>query len=393
MSQPLSTISDDVTNLGSKIFSSSNALLESTRNSNAHGITEEVVIYKWPVGFAQSNRLKLLTLFTACGKSTDLSHSKWQTWVLSFCVLCFSELEIPIRGAGNREIVFKPLPPTVLSTGLALFEAMGEAEEEDDSALVSARSNLVFPDKFPSIEATSDFLHTDLLLCETIPAIYGYNSLLLFMAGKRMNELNQRAVSEARPDAIIRTYRAEGAAYILTGAGKIDPRNYPWINLCWTKSQAAKKAIFTEVAAFAKSATQAQAVTYTTVKMLEFVGMQPAYYIHKFLIAVPWCSNISVVRPAINKYQESLREVARAPAYLQPYYKVIYGESTKAFHRQALLPLTACAIAYERIINPTLANYTLGEGADAAVNSFDAEARQKGFSTQMARNTDAEDDE
>lgn len=387
------TISEEVTSLGSKIFSSSNALLESTRKSNVHGIVEEIIVYKWPANVSNDSRLKLLTLFTVCGKSSDISHSKWQSWVISFSTLCFSELELKIKAEGSREIVFKTLANDTIQTGLALFSAMSNAEDEEDAALAASRKAFVLPERFPDVDPTSEFFHTDLLFCETIPAIYGFNSLLLFMAGKKMNDINSRAVAEARPTAIINTYKAEAAAYILTGDGKIDPKNYVWVNLCWTKSQAAKKAIFTEVAAFAKSATQAQAVTYTTAKLLEFVGMQPAFYIHKFLISNPWCSNISIVRPAIAKYHDSLKEIARVPAYLQPYYKVIYGESTKAFHRQALLPLTACAIAYDRITNPTLANYALGEGADSAVNAFDAEARQKGFTTQLGGKQDQDDEE
>lgn len=380
------SLNPEISTLGTTIFSSSNALLESTRKSNAHGLIEDIIIYKWPTGVSTDNKLKLLSLFTTFGRSESESHSKWQTWVLSFSVLCFEEFETKIRQEGNREMTFKSLPMETVTSGVTLFDMMADFDEDDDEYMDKYRSacnTFHQPPKFPEVDPTPEYFQPDIALCSTIPALYGYNSLLLFMAGKKMTDLNQRAMTDARPDAIIRTYKVEGGSYILKGDGKIDPKNYQWINLCWTKSQAAKKAIFTEAAAFAKPSSTAQEVTYTTVKMVEFVGMQPAFYIHKFLLAVPWCHEISIVRPAINKYHESLREIARQPSYLQPYYKMIYGESTKAFHRQALLPLTACAIAYERTINPTLANYTMGEGADAAVMAFDTEAKQKGHATQF----------
>jgi hypothetical protein len=120
---------------------------------------------------------------------------------------------------------------------------------------------------------------------------------------------------------------------------------------------------------------------YTMAKMIEFAGMQQATFIHEFLQAMPQSVNYSCIRPSFNAYTISLREVAETPSYLQPFFKVIHGERTRAFHRNSILTLSACATAYKKYTTPSMKNFNLGEGATQAVNMYDAEAVRRGHST------------
>jgi hypothetical protein len=153
------------------------------------------------------------------------------------------------------------------------------------------------------------------------------------------------------------------------------------IHQAWITYADARKAILTKFAAFSSEPSLPQRVVYTVFKMIEYSGMQSAYFISHFLQAMPLCATYSCVRPALQAYISSVREVAAAPAHLQPYYKVIHGDSTRAFHRNTIFVLAACAIAYEKYTSSSMANFSLGEETTAAVNLFDAEAVRHGHHT------------
>lgn len=371
-----------IATLSHQIFGPSSRANDGRVISAAEGIIEKLRVYTWPKGINDQDRLAFLAFFTAHGRSTDESPSSWATWVLTYTVLCFPEFQESITRANGREYVFEALPKSYVTSILALNHAALDFSESQPEEYERHYYDIKPPPGLPNLVRDQTSYPPELAACSTVPSIYGYCSLLVFLAGKQINEKNSITITEKRPKNLIDSYKIdEYASFILVGDGKMGDEAHRFINQVWITYFHARASIISEVAAFASGATLPQRVVYTITKLLEYSGMQPASFIHKFLQARPETAQFSCTRPSLNAFISSVREVAAAPGYLQPYYKLIHGEGTRAFHRNSLLVLSSCAIALEKTTSPSMRNFSLGEGATAAVNMFDAEAATRGFST------------
>lgn len=368
--------------LSHQVFGPSMRVNDGRVRSTAEGIVERLRIYTWPKGVSDHDKLTVLAFLSAHGRSTDESPSSWATWVFSYVVLCFEPLEEAISRANGREYYFEPLPKQYVNAVLRLNHAAQDYEDSQPEEYGKHFHDIVTPPGLPHLPREFENYPPDLAACATVPVVYGYCSLLIFLSGKQINEKNSIAITDKRPKNLIKAYGIdEYASYILTGDGKMGSEAHSRINQVWLTYFHARAAIISEVATFAAGATLAQRVVYTITKMLEFSGMQPAFFIYKFLQARPETREFSCTRASLNAFISSVQEVAAAPGYLQPYYKLIHGDSTRAFHRNTLLILSSCAIALEKATSSSMRNFDLGEGATAAVNMYDAEATSRGYST------------
>lgn len=368
--------------LSHQIFGPSQRINDGRVKSLAEGIVETLRVYVWPKGVTNEDKLIILSYMTSHGKSVDESPSSWATWVFTYVVLCFPEIQESIHAMNGREYVFEPLPRKYIEAILRLNEAALDFNESQPEEYGRHYHDLVIPAGLPSLPRELDSFPPDLAACAVVPAVYGYCALLIFLAGKQINERNSIAITEKRPKNIIDAFKINDyAAFILLGEGKMGTEAHSYVNQVWITYFHARAAIISEVATFASGATLPQRVVYTITKMIEYSGMQPAYFIFKFLQARPETREFSCTRASLNAFISSVREVAAAPGYLQPYYKLIHGDGTRAFHRNSLLILSACAIALEKTTSASMRNFNLGEGATAAVTMYDAEAAARGYST------------
>nr|WKE35273.1 hypothetical protein [Plasmopara viticola lesion associated mononegaambi virus 5] len=370
---------DQTSILGSQIFDPKNRFVEGRILSASEGIIKTLPIYQWPAGISNEDKLTVLSYMTAFGLSDEESPAKWATWMYTYIVLCFDSMVDLIKREGGREYTFHKLPVSLIKDILALsdnaLEFEGSGENQEYARLIS---KLQFPSHFPALPRSPEMFPDVLAGCKTVQAVYGFCALLIFMAGKKINEKNVTTITERRPQNLIDTYGiSENATHFLTGEGKMQSQAHKMCNQAWVTYAFARRAIITDVAAFASGNSLPQRVVYTVSKLLENVGMQSAYYIHRFLQAFPECKEYTCIRPALGVYAASIREVAKADSRIQPYYKVIHGDLTRAFHRNGLLTLAACAISFEKTTSPSMRNFALGEGATTAVNMFDAEASSK----------------
>jgi hypothetical protein len=369
--------------LSSQVFGPSRRA-ESGMRSQAEGIIERLTVYVWPKGVSDADKLAVLCYLPAHGRSVEESPSDWATWMFTYICLCFPEMQQSIESVGTREYEFKKLPQTYITSLVNLARNAEEYDEHSNAeATYSAAARAIVPPPgFPGLPGSQDNYLPDYSAGRVVPVVYGYCSLLIYLCGKKITEKNVTAIAEKRPQNLMATYLLdEVAAFCLIGAGRMETTAHTYLNQAWVTYAAARQGIIKEVAAFSHGASLPQRVVFTVSKMIEYSGMQPAYYIHKFLLAMPQAAEYSCMKAAINAYVVSLREVAAAPAHIQPYYKVIHGDLTRAFHRNHILMLSACAVAYEKYTSPTMKNFNLGEGAEIAVNMFDAEAVRRGETT------------
>lgn len=381
--------------LAGQIFDPKNRFVEGRILSASDGLVKALTIYVWPSGIEVDEKLAFLAYLTAFGKSDDENSSKWATWMYTYIVLCFENMEDLIKRLGGREFKFEKLPVSLIKAVSELkdiavnFDGSGENLE-----YTQALDRLRYPERLPSVARSTEFFPDILAAGSNITTVYGYCALLIFLAGKKINDKNYTSITEKRPQNLVDSYSIpEQAAYPLTGEGKMERQAHKMCNQAWVTHAPARMAILTDVAAFASGSTLPQRIVFTVSKMLENVGMQPAYYIHRFLQAYPECVNYACIRPALGVFSASVKEVAQADARIQPYYKVIHGDLTRVFHRNGILALSACAISYEKHMSPSMRNFTLGEGATAAVNMFDLEAAAHGHNTlsAIATRLEAED--
>jgi len=369
--------------LGQQIFEPKNRFTEGRILSSSDGIIKTLVIYTWPKDVPDDEKLAFLSFLTAFGRSEEESPSKWATWMYTYIVLCFDTMEDLIKRQGGREYTFKPLERSLIHTVIQLRDSSLDFDGSGDNRdYITLLTQLSFPDRFPSMSRSEEFFPDVLAAGATIPSIYGFCSLLVFLAGKKISDKNVTTITENRPKNLVDTYGInDQAAYFLTGDGKMGTVAHKMCNQAWVTYAQARVAIITDVSSFAVGSSLAQRVVFTVSKLLENVGMQPAYYIHRFLQAFPQCIDYACIRPALGVYSASIREVAQADARIQPYYKVIHGDLTRVFHRNGILALSACAISFEKHMSPSMRYFTLGEGATAAVNMFDMEAVSRGHRT------------
>lgn len=374
--------------LSDNVFGLSDRHPDTGMKSQAEGLVEKQLIFIRPkVKKTTAEYLSILSAFSYHGRSEDERPSAWACWSLSYLCIAFPEFVATIRQTNEREYEFRPLPESYCSQVLQALEAAASIESAADGEMdkyKAAVDAITPPSEIPDMIYLDDLFVPEYAACATIPVVYGFAGLLIYLAGKKINEKNLTTVTERRPQNLIDTYKiAEEASLFLTGEGQMGSTAHAFVNQVWVSQDSARRAILTEVAAFNAGTSLAQRVVYTVTKLLENAGMGQATYIHRFLKAMPHAVEFSCVASAISAYAQSLVEVARQPTYIQPYYKVINGDRTRVFHRNAILPLAACAITYETHTNRTMGNFTLAEGSSKAVAMFDAEAARRGHMTIM----------
>lgn len=377
----------DINNLlgvGNNIFTPSIRPVVATQSSKLTGITKKLTIYTWPVNNSLSSDDKLLILayLTPFVKSKSESISQWSSWMFSYISLCFDSLPELILQRNSNEYAVKPLSKQLIQSIIDIQILLFTSEDDEREVKYKrAVSELEFPVEFPEITLSTDLFPEKLVPSRIIPTIYGFCSLLIFLCGKQINEKNLSTVTEARPNNLKATYEiASQSSYILDTENGHTLLSSQKCNKAWSYHYAMRKTIISEVAKFGSGDSLPCRVVYTVSKLLEYVGMQQAFYIHKFLLANPQCKEYTCLKSSLAAYASSMIQLQKEEPHIIPYFKVIHADMTKIFHRNSILPLAAAAITYELRNNMSIKNYNLGPGMTSALEMFDQEAKLRGHS-------------
>jgi hypothetical protein len=235
--------------------------------------------------------------------------------------------------------------------------------------------------------------------------LYAHYSLVVFLAGKLISDTNRSAITVNRPRGLIEKFKIT-TNEILNKNFMISDRGHYMFNQAWLESTSLKSACFEHFARFSHTATTLpEDIVNTNVILMRFMQMQHAFIIDKFLQAYPWAAKMSVLRQSIQIFEESVRAAADVSAHLQPYIKIIWGDKNAIFPRKDLGPLIACAVAAEREIHETLAQYYSDDKYTAVVEAFhdersrleaidkDLKARESKAATKSAARVEAPEDQ
>lgn len=384
---------DSLVKEGGKLFDTDIHVNNNILSNRNEGLLIETVIYEWPNDVKLSIKEKLLVLsyLTAFARSDDEAQTRWATWLYSFVVMCFESMKDSMLKNSSREYLFKPLPKDLIMQIIKAETIACDEHDEDEVRYSTQVENFKFPLEFPELEVNSENFPSDLIPSRTQQAVYGFCGLLIFLAGKQINEKNASTIQDRRPNNLIATYNIPSASrHFLTGSGKLTLHAAKMCNNVWSLHYAIRKAVITDVAAFSSGKTIPVRVVYTVTKLLEFVGMQQAFFIHKFLLAFPEARQYSCLKSALSAYHNSLFKLNQVSPVIRPYFKVIEGDLTRAFHRNSILPLAAVAISYEQQFSPSIRHYNLGENASAYISRFQIEAASYGHKTLDSFTTEEE---
>jgi hypothetical protein len=294
------------------------------------------------------------------GTSTDETRAHWQSFVATIVCHGFPSMRAGIlKSPAYSEAVMSTAAVNQLMEWYENY--MGVFNPGADDALRAACRNdapgLWVELGLPQGEAKFDVDMADVL---DIPAIYGHLSLVLFLAGKTITDTNRASITQKRPNAIERKYFNEKVVGPLSGSLALSATAHTQIHTAFVQLTHLRKEVFTRVATFN---TQTEDSTFevvaTTTRLMRYAGMQQAILIDNFLSAHKEALAVPFLAPAIQAYAASMRDVMAAPAIVRPYFKIIHGDTTRAFNRNEIENLLTVALVDAREVNPTLQQYAI----------------------------------
>jgi hypothetical protein len=330
----------------------------------ASPLIRKVAVYTLPADRAGETTVsQAFHLFLMwAGTSEDTDRVLWQNYVATLVCTSFPT----IRAGVMQSAVFEE---RILSNAMVdkicqwyedyLVVTSDDSDMEEDLR-ATCKTDLeatIIDLKVPRGKLVYDINMADTL---SIEAIYGHISLVLFIAGKTITDANRAAITQKRPGAIERKYFNGRIVGPLQGSLRLSATAHVAIHTVFVTLTHLRRETFIQVAQFnAAHGDPVLDVVTTTTRLMRFSGMQQAVLINNFLDAHEEAFAMPFLIPAIKAYLASIKDMNAAPVEQRPYYKLIHGDSTRAFNRNDLMNLVVVAVAEARETNPTLQQYAI----------------------------------
>ena len=308
----------------------------------------------------------------AAGASSAADRREWQAYTATLTAACLPELKGQLVASPMFEE--KVLPETTVASILAWYANVAALNNpKAEAVLVEACEEdiktMLFPLRLPP--PTVSLRGIDILEVTSVESIYGHYSLVLFLAGKTITDANRVAITQKRPGAIERKYFGGRSIASLTGSLALSHAAHEGIHTAFTHLSALRRAVFERVARFGSDQDAAHIeVMATTTRLMRFAGMQQAVIIDAFLSSHEEAFRVPMLAPSIAAYTASLRDLAKVPSELRPYHKLIYGDTTLIFNRNAIQNLLTVALYDARELNPSLQRYNMPANAELVLGKY-----------------------
>lgn len=343
----------------------------------ATGFTKKITYYTLPETASTETRERVMFYLASLGTSSEESLEKWKSWVVTYVCAMTPALSKMLNAKMFQAI---QIPSTKLLEVDTIFSDAESAILKDDAAAVeSITARLASLDTFPLLPKMAEKLNLADANGEwTAKVIACHFSIMLFLAGKRVDGNDHSQVTIARPRAIKSKAHLDGTIELLEGTFRMSDRAHTRINDAWSEMGALRAIVFTEYAKFESAEVdEYQNLIWTTMHLLRFSGMSHAAIVFSFLQVCPWVYEIPTLRPALALYARSVVEAEKVDSKLFPYIKLIYGDKSTFFLRKDLEPLIACAVSVLTETNPTLAAYYTKPEFAPIVEAFELKRREK----------------
>lgn len=251
----------------------------------------------------------------------------------------------------------------------AYYGSLDPAVNDADRAAAHALHLASFPDLDMPMATGPEGVNLDDALDPT--AIYGHFSLVLFLAGKSITDANRAAITIKRPSAIERKYFAGRSVAPLTGPLSLSTMAHTQIHTAFVQLTHLRREVFTQVAQFNTQTSDPMVeIVATTTRLMRYSGMQQAVLIDNYLSSHEEAFRVPLLIPAIQAYTASMKDLRSVPAEHRPYFKLINGDTTRAFNRNDIENLLTVALMEARETNPTLQQYAMPVNAQLVMDKY-----------------------
>lgn len=343
----------------------------------ATGFTKKITYYTLPETASTETRERVMFYLASLGTSSEESLEKWKSWVVTYVCAMTPALSKMLNA---KMFQATQIPsPKLLEVDTIFSDAESAILKDDAAAVESITARLAALDTFPVLPRMAEKLNLANANGEwTAKVIACHFSIMLFLAGKRVDGNDHSQVTIARPRAIKSKAHLDGTIELLEGTFRMSNRAHTRINDAWSEMGALRAIVFTEYAKFESAEVdEYQNLIWTTMHLLRFSGMSHAAIVFSFLQVCPWVYEIPTLRPALALYARSVVEAEKVDSKLFPYIKLIYGDKSTFFLRKDLEPLIACAVSVLTETNPTLAAYYTKPEFAPIVEAFELKRREK----------------
>jgi len=299
-------------------------------------------------------------LLIVCGTSRTTDRYEWQNYLATLVSACYPVMKADILGDPvYEEVTLSSTNIKDLTDWFTIYTGgtdLSSTQEERDA------SKTMLADMMPLLELPVGTPTVDINLGDVldIPSVYGHFSVVLFLAGKTITDKNRVAVTQKRPGAIERKYYNGKQVGSLTGSLALSHEAHTYLHLAFVVLTRVRKAVFTHVANFNNHPDDPPTeVVATTTRLMRFAGMQQAVIVDSFLEGHEEAFSVPFLMPAISAYTASMKDLSSAPVEQRAYYKLIHGDTTRAFNRNEISNLLTVALVHARELNPTLLQYNI----------------------------------
>jgi len=358
--------------LPSKTLFTPNPLVSTTKRGGLVplALVDKVTVPVVTGKVTESSRLAIAFYMMAAGTSKSSSIKEWKAYIVAY-ILCIAP-SLQARMPGNL-LTFVSMTDAQVKGITDAIDSFKASFGGDDPAvpMAAARTFTSGPliPGLPTPDAGADWSDADGEWVTKV--ILAHFSIVLFLAGKRIDGDDHTAISVARPEALRSKAHIADVSAFLDGPLRLSDSSHLHINNAWAEMAGVRAVTFTEFAKYSQSDTDfSQDIIYTTMHLLRYNGMQHARITMDFLHAYPWVTEVPALRTSIAVYLNSIKATADIDPALQPYLKLIYGDKVSIFPRKELDPLIACAVAAAKEVSTTLVDFYVNSDYNAVVEAF-----------------------
>ncbi|RKF63845.1 hypothetical protein GcM3_136017 [Golovinomyces cichoracearum] len=327
---------------------------------------DNLICYVLPNNASKDAALDLAYACALACTSQQAPLSQWKNLLLTYTNIMIPGL---VKKLPRGMVKMTKIPLVTINALRHSFSNYNEETQPDDYQIPSDAFNDFsvggeLPSPHPNIACDN------ITYCRNAKSLYAHFSLVVFLAGKLIDDANRTAITVARPKALIGKYKISGVE-ILNGTARISDHGHQFIHQAYLEMRAFTGECFKEFSEYSTSATTLyHDIINVNVMLLRFAKMQHAAIINKFLEAYPWASEMVELKQSLAVYGNSIKALCALPPAWQPYVNLIYGFKPDLFPRKELGPLIACAVEVESETNETMRNYYHDERYADVVDKF-----------------------
>lgn len=339
------------------------------KNLMSMNLVEKTVVYLMPKELSMDEKKLVGLVFMIMGTSKTATLEQWKSYVCSYTCFLIPGMQSKLKPDSYAVVT---VSKANLAPVLARVQAYVDASvlEEAENALPDdGLAGLALHPGLPPADAPGGYKWCGAEA--TMKHTYAHYSLVVFLAGKNIDDQNRTSITENRPRAVIGKCSLDEITETLNGSLRLSDESHTYINAAWSEMTIFRAACFLEFVNYASmDVNMAQDIIYTSVHLLRYTGMSHARFSYKLIKSNPWVREFPPLQSSVAVFEDSLRESQRVPSVLQPYLKLIFADKSSLFPRKEMEPLVACAAALEQQMHESVQQFFRSDKYAATVDLF-----------------------